>query len=54
LSNINVWNIGNQPEDGKMTYIVTKHRLPGFKSNSSGTIRIDYYFPDGTQDVSFY
>ncbi|CAF0788912.1 unnamed protein product [Adineta steineri] len=41
---------GNQPENGTMKCIVTKHRLPGYEKNSNGTIRISYYFPNGIQD----
>jgi hypothetical protein len=37
-----------------MTYIVSKHRLPGFGRSSFGTIKITYHFPNGIQDVSYY
>ncbi len=46
-------NTGNQPEGGTMKHIVTQHRLPGFKQDSTGTIQINYHFPNGIQDVSF-
>lgn len=45
--------LGNQPESGIMRHMTVKTRLPGFEKTSSGTIQINYSFPDGTQDVSF-
>ncbi|UJR23811.1 hypothetical protein I4U23_026787 [Adineta vaga] len=41
---------GNQPENGRMVHIITRHHLPGFERNSNGTIQITYTFPDGIQD----
>ncbi len=54
ISNIFVWNIGNQPDDGTMTYNKLKLRLPGFEHSSCSTIQITYTFPNGIQSVSYY
>lgn len=41
---------GNQPEDGKMSYRISSAiKIPGV--SQKGAIVIDYYFPDGTQQV---
>jgi len=44
--------LGNQPINGTMSIDTSKHRLPGFEHDSRGTIRINYHFPNGIQDVS--
>lgn len=44
--------VGNQPIDGTMTIETSKHRLPGYEHDSRGSIRINYHFPNGIQDVS--
>lgn len=41
---------GNQPLNGTMRIRKTRHLLPGFENNSTGTLQIAYYFPDGIQD----
>jgi len=40
---------GDQPDDGNMYIRKTRHRLPGFKETSTGTIEVYYQFPDGIQ-----
>jgi hypothetical protein len=52
--NLDISNLGNQPEDGFMTHSVTPRRLPGFGRTSTGTIVITYHFPNGIQTVSSF
>ena len=43
---------GNQPKDGTMEITNSRSSLPGF--SGYGTIQINYYFPSGRQQVTFF
>ena len=43
---------GNQPKNGKMKDRISSRSLPGY--GRFDTIVIEYYFPDGTQGVSYW